>query len=111
MGIQPPQDAVSAGDSAGITVPAVTAADLPVAALAPHPANPRGDLGDLAELQASIAQIGVLEPLVVVTAAAHLAGGWPAAADAATPCDPGRALPSRRSDGSGAGDRAVRGPR
>ena len=70
--------AVTAGDSAGITGEGMTAADIPLAALAPHPGNPRGeDLGDLGELEASVREIGVLEPLVVVTAAAHQAGGWP----------------------------------
>jgi ParB/RepB/Spo0J family partition protein len=70
----------AAADSGGITFPA----ELPLTALAPHPANPRDDLGDLAELAASIAQIGVLEPLVVATAAAHGAGGWPAVAGECT---------------------------
>lgn len=50
-------------------VPAV----LPLAALASHPRNPREALGDLAEITASIAQHGVYEPLVVVTAAAYTA--------------------------------------
>ncbi|HMH91889.1 MAG TPA: ParB N-terminal domain-containing protein [Streptosporangiaceae bacterium] len=69
---------MTAGDSAGITGEGMTAADIPLAALAPHPGNPRGeDLGDLGELEASVREIGVLEPLVVVTAAAHQAGGWP----------------------------------
>jgi ParB/RepB/Spo0J family partition protein len=71
-------------DSAGITGTALAAIELPAAALAPHPANPREELGDLDELAASISEIGVLEPLVVATVAAHLAGGWPAAADGAT---------------------------
>jgi ParB/RepB/Spo0J family partition protein len=69
---------LSAGDSAGITGGDLEAVLLPAAALAPHPANPREDLGDLTELQASIAELGLLEPLVVVTTAAHQAGGWPA---------------------------------
>jgi ParB/RepB/Spo0J family partition protein len=55
--------------------PAVTGvpAVLPLAALASHPRNPREGLGDLAEITASIAQHGVYEPLVVVTAAAYTA--------------------------------------
>jgi hypothetical protein len=71
----PPQ-----ADSGGITPGADarhgTAVMLRLATLAPHPCNPRGaDLGDLAELQASIAEVGVLQPAVVVTVAAHLAAG------------------------------------
>jgi ParB/RepB/Spo0J family partition protein len=76
-----------AADSAGITSSAdryATAPVLQLARLAPHPANPREDLGDLTELQASVAEIGILEPLVVASVAAHLAGGWPAVADDAT---------------------------
>jgi ParB family chromosome partitioning protein len=58
---------------------------LPLATLAPHPANPRGDdLGDLTTLAASIGEVGLLEPVVAVTVAAHLAGGWPAVACGAT---------------------------
>lgn len=72
------------GDSAGITGDGMVAADLPLAVLAPHPANPREDLGDLAELEASIRELGVLEPLVVATVAAHRAGGWPDVAALAT---------------------------
>jgi ParB family transcriptional regulator, chromosome partitioning protein len=34
--------------------------------LVDHPGNVRDDLGDLDELTASIRQVGVLEPLVVV---------------------------------------------
>src|SRR5882724_8926629 len=77
-----------AADSTGITHPDArhgTALVLRLGQLAPHPANPRGeDLGDLGELQASVAEIGTLEPLVVVTVAAHLAGGWPAVAEDAS---------------------------
>jgi ParB/RepB/Spo0J family partition protein len=61
----------------------MVALQVKLSALAPHPANPRTELGDLTELQASIAQVGVLEPLVVVTVAAHVAAGWPAVADEA----------------------------
>jgi ParB/RepB/Spo0J family partition protein len=71
------------GDSGGITG-GMTAVELPPRQLAAHPANPREDLGDLAELEASIRELGVLEPLVVVTAAAHQAGGWPGTAATAT---------------------------
>jgi ParB/RepB/Spo0J family partition protein len=47
---------------------------LPMAQVAPHPLNPRGqDLGDLAELAASIAADGLFEPLVTITVAAYLA--------------------------------------
>jgi ParB/RepB/Spo0J family partition protein len=41
--------------------------------LAPHPDNLRTDLGDLRGLAASIREFGVLQPLVVVPAAAFLA--------------------------------------
>jgi hypothetical protein len=37
---------------------------VPLARLHPSPTNPRKHLGDLTELAASIAQVGVLEPLV-----------------------------------------------
>ena len=74
----------AAADSAGIARPGLAAVELPIEAIAPHPANPRDDLGDLDELAASIREIGLLEPLVVVTVAAHLAGGWPAVAPEAT---------------------------
>ncbi|WP_157254808.1 ParB/RepB/Spo0J family partition protein [Nonomuraea typhae] len=60
------------------------AAELTLADLAPHPANPRTGLGNLEELQASIGEVGVLEPLVVVTAAAHAAADWPSVDAAAT---------------------------
>jgi ParB family chromosome partitioning protein len=54
---------------------------LPLAEVAPHPANPRGaELGDLAELTASVAEVGILQPLVVASVAAHLTGDWPAVA-------------------------------
>ena len=56
-------------DSAGISTV------VPLAALAAHPENPRTDLGDLAELAASIAAQGLFEPLVVVTAAAYAREG------------------------------------
>ena len=57
------------GHSTGITAPPA----LPLAALAPHPRNPREDLGDLAERPASRAAHGVYEPLVVLTRAAYAA--------------------------------------
>ena len=79
-----PPEANPAESARGADVRPGAAPVLKLAGLAPHPANPRDDLGDLTELQASIAEIGLLEPLVVVTAAAHAAGGWPAVADAAT---------------------------
>lgn len=56
------------GNAAAVTgAPAV----LQLAGLAPHPRNPRTDLGDLAEITASIAANGVFEPLVVLTRAAY----------------------------------------
>ncbi|MDN5919028.1 MAG: ParB/RepB/Spo0J family partition protein [Pseudonocardia sp.] len=47
--------------------------EVDVARLAPNPENPRGDVGDITEIAASIAAAGVLQPLVVVTRAAYLA--------------------------------------
>lgn len=47
--------------------------EVEVARLAPNPENPRGDVGDVTEIAASIAEAGVLQPLVVVTRAAYLA--------------------------------------
>jgi ParB/RepB/Spo0J family partition protein len=84
---RPPDPVAPAGDSAGITSADSRYGATPqlrLDQLAPHPANPRTDLGDLGDLQASIAEVGVLEPLVVATVAAHLAGGWPAVAEDAT---------------------------
>jgi ParB/RepB/Spo0J family partition protein len=46
------------------------------ARVVPHPANPRKDLGDLAELQASIAEQGVLQPVVLLPAD-RVAAAWP----------------------------------
>lgn len=42
--------------------------DYPVEALAPHPDNPRSDLGDLTELARSIKAQGVLQPLLILPA-------------------------------------------
>src|SRR5690242_8991139 len=41
---------IAAADSAEITRPGLAAVELPIEAIAPHPANPRDDLGDLDEL-------------------------------------------------------------
>jgi ParB family chromosome partitioning protein len=41
---------------------------LPITSIQPNPLNPRAELGDLSELTASIAQMGVLQNLVVVGA-------------------------------------------
>ena len=56
-----------------VTAPAVTGvpAVLPLAALTAHPRNPRTDLGELAEITASIKAHGVFEPLVVLTRSAY----------------------------------------
>lgn len=40
-----------------------------LADIAPHPRNPRRDVGDVTELAASIAEVGLMEPLVIVHAA------------------------------------------
>jgi ParB/RepB/Spo0J family partition protein len=80
---QPDPPPAAADDSAGITP-----GTLPLAELAPHPRNPRQDLGDLADLTASIAAQGVFEPLVVLTAAAFVAA---AEADG-NPERPGRGI-------------------
>jgi ParB/RepB/Spo0J family partition protein len=77
-GLAPAASTAPAGDSGGITgTPAV----LPLAALAPHPRNPRAGLGDLAEITASIAAHGVFEPLVVLTRAAYEAAASAAGDD------------------------------
>ncbi|HET7486863.1 MAG TPA: ParB/RepB/Spo0J family partition protein [Acidimicrobiales bacterium] len=41
---------------------------IPLDQLHPSPANPRRDVGDIAELAASIAELGVIEPLIVAPA-------------------------------------------
>ncbi|MFL6141605.1 MAG: ParB/RepB/Spo0J family partition protein [Labedaea sp.] len=46
--------------------------ELPVSDLAPHPHNVRTDVGDVTELAASIAELGVLNPLTVVSMDAFL---------------------------------------
>ncbi len=45
---------------------------IPVAEIRPNPRNPRRDVGDVAELAASIRAVGVLQPLVVT----QVRGGW-----------------------------------
>jgi|GEM_PF-2594626 len=54
-----------------------------VAQLAPHPENVREDMGDVSGIGASIAERGVLQPLVVVTRAAFTAERPDAALDPA----------------------------
>jgi ParB/RepB/Spo0J family partition protein len=39
---------------------------LDIAEIVPHPDNPRSDLGDTSDLKASITELGVLQPLIVV---------------------------------------------
>lgn len=41
---------------------------LPIQSLQPSPGNPRSELGDLTELSASIASVGILQPLLVCLA-------------------------------------------
>ncbi|MEV0287893.1 ParB/RepB/Spo0J family partition protein [Kribbella sp. NPDC050820] len=53
---------------AGASVP-----EVPTDTVAPNPDNPRVDLGDLSEIAKSIEEKGILQPLVVTTAAAFLA--------------------------------------
>jgi ParB family chromosome partitioning protein len=76
--LPPAEVPAPAADAGGIGPGPMIAAEVELTRMAPHPANPRTTLGDLTELQASIAQVGILEPLVVVTVAAHTAAGWPA---------------------------------
>jgi ParB family chromosome partitioning protein len=64
---------VAAAGSARITGQVMPWISVPLAQLAPHPENPRRDVGDVSELAASIAELGVLEPLIVLTAAAYVA--------------------------------------
>ncbi|MFI2577465.1 ParB/RepB/Spo0J family partition protein [Streptomyces rochei] len=46
-----------------------------------HPANPRKNLGDLSDLEASIREVGVIQPPVVLPAT-RVAAAWPAHAEA-----------------------------
>jgi len=39
--------------------------DIPIEKISPDPAQPRKDLGDIAGLQASIAEHGIIQPLIV----------------------------------------------
>jgi ParB family chromosome partitioning protein len=57
---------------------------IPLAQLAPHPHNPRQELGDLSDLRTSVQKVGVLEPLVITTRQAHLQA-WPEDADVLDP--------------------------
>ncbi|SOD72870.1 ParB family chromosome partitioning protein [Jatrophihabitans sp. GAS493] len=52
--------------------------DLPIAELADHPANLRFDLGDVSDLAASIAENGLIEPIIVAPLAAEndTSGGY-----------------------------------
>jgi len=47
---------------------------IPVTALRSNPKNPRAGVGDVAELASSMKQMGVLEPLIVVTDVGELTG-------------------------------------
>ncbi|WP_435199529.1 ParB/RepB/Spo0J family partition protein [Janibacter sp. GS2] len=49
-----------------ITAPTTTLEHIALGKIAKHPDNPRHDVGDVADLAASITEHGVLEPLVVV---------------------------------------------
>lgn len=63
-------------DSTGISQAQHQVRTVPLSAIAPHPANPRTDLGDLTELTASVREHGIIEPLVVMPAVA-VAEVWP----------------------------------
>jgi ParB/RepB/Spo0J family partition protein len=72
--VTPLRPATPVGDSTGITPASPLGAAVvmvPLDTLAPHPENPRTGLGDLTELAASIKAQGLLQPLVVLTAAAY----------------------------------------
>ena len=60
-------DAASADRDALVPVPGATFADLPVALIQPNPRQPRQvfDDDDIAELAASIKEVGLLQPIVV----------------------------------------------
>lgn len=60
-------DAASADGDALVPVPGATFADLPVALIQPNPRQPRQvfDDDDIAELAASIKEVGLLQPIVV----------------------------------------------
>jgi hypothetical protein len=80
---------------------------LQLAELAPHPANPREDLGDLDELQASMGEVGVLQPAAAVAVTAHLAAGCPAVVEGqrmsswpAAGAGPQRSRPAKRRSGA-----------
>lgn len=62
------------------TPPAPADDDIERSRLAAHPANWRTTLGDVSDLVQSMKTVGILEPLVVTTRAAHLAA-WPDHAD------------------------------
>ncbi len=70
-------------------VPGAVFAELPIAAIRPNPKQPRTvfDEDELAELAASIAEIGVLQP-VVVRRVAESPGAGDGSADASGPTEP-----------------------
>jgi ParB family transcriptional regulator, chromosome partitioning protein len=61
----------------GGTTPAAVLADLPVAAISPNPNQPRVHFDEetLSELTASVAEMGVLQPILVRPLGEHEAGG------------------------------------
>jgi hypothetical protein len=61
-----PPAANTQGDAPAAGSPAATLVDIDPRELAANPANVRTNLGDLGPLTASIAAVGVLEPLIVI---------------------------------------------
>ncbi len=73
--------ALAAADEAPATGSSEGLRRLPLSAIAEHPRNPREVLGDLTELTASVRAMGILQPPVVIPAAAFRSN-WPDHADA-----------------------------
>ena len=57
-------------DAITATEPATTVITAALRQVVPHPDNPRSELGDLTEMAETIAAGGLIQPLVVMTAAA-----------------------------------------
>jgi len=68
-------------DAITATEPATTVITAALRQVAPHPDNPRSQLGDLTEMAETIAAGGLIQPLVVMTAAAWRAANPDRAGD------------------------------
>ncbi|GAB3866300.1 hypothetical protein GCM10029963_79410 [Micromonospora andamanensis] len=77
-------DVVDSPESRAVVAP-MRPESVRLASVVTHPANPRKVMGDLSDLEASIGEVGVIQPPVVLPAS-RVAAAWPAhAGSSATP--------------------------